>query len=45
MKPSFGSVASLCVFTYSNASSSCMLKSLIMNMITEVADLDMPMAQ
>lgn len=45
MKPSFGSVACLCVFTNSKASSSFIEKSRMMNMITLVADLDMPIAQ
>jgi len=45
MNPSFGSVASRYVLTYSNASSNFMLNSLIRNIMTDVADLDMPIAQ
>lgn len=45
MKPSFGSVAYLWVFTNSKASSSLIEKSRMMNIITLVADLDMPIAQ
>ena len=45
MKPSLGSVACLYVFTNSKASSSFIEKSRIMNMITLVAERDMPIAQ
>ena len=45
MKPSFGSVLSLCVLTNSKASFSFMEKRRMMNMITLVAERDIPMAQ
>ena len=45
MKPSLGSVASRCVLTNSKASSSFMEKRRMMNMMTEVAERDIPIAQ
>jgi len=45
MNPSLGSVASLCVLTNSKASSNFIENRRIMNMMTEVAERDMPIAQ
>ena len=45
MKPSFGSVACLCVFTYSRAFSTEIPNCFMINIMTEVADLDIPIAQ